>query len=64
MIRYTSSKQLSLEGFVLPFGGKLNPRNRWVKWSEIIPWDDLAVCVTTKPWILRRADPERTHVLC
>jgi len=37
MIRYTSSKQLSL-----PFGGKLNPKNRWVKWSEIIPWDGLA----------------------
>lgn len=43
MIRYKSSKQLTLEGFSLPFGGKLNPENRWVKWSEIIPWDDLAV---------------------
>ena len=43
MIRYTSSKQLSLEGFKLPFGGELNPENRWVKWSEHIPWDDLAV---------------------
>lgn len=32
-----------LDGFTLPFGGKLNPDNRWVKWSEIIPWDDLAV---------------------
>jgi len=42
MIRYTSSKQLSLEGFTLPFGGQLNPNNRWVKWSEIIPWDGLA----------------------
>ncbi len=43
MIRYTSSKQLSLEGFKLPFGGELNPENRWVKWSEHIPWDNLAV---------------------
>ena len=43
MIRYTSSKQLSLEGFTLPFGGKLNARNRWVKWSQFIPWDGLAV---------------------
>jgi IS5 family transposase len=42
MIRYTSSRQLSLEGFRLPFGGKLNPQNRWVKWSEVIPWDGLA----------------------
>ena len=44
MIRYKSSKQLTLDGFTLPFGGKLSPENRWVKWSEIIPWDDLAVC--------------------
>ena len=43
MIRYKSSKQLTLDGFTLPFGGKLSPENRWVKWSEIIPWDDLAV---------------------
>ena len=43
MIRYKSSRQLSLDGFLLPFGGKLNPENRWVKWSEVIPWDDLAV---------------------
>ena len=43
MIRYKSSRQLSLEGFILPFGGKLNPDNRWVKWSGVIPWDGLAV---------------------
>lgn len=43
MIRYKSNRQLSLEGFSLPFGGKLNPENRWVKWSQVIPWDDLAI---------------------
>jgi len=43
MIRYKSSRQLSLDGFSLPFGGKLNPENRWVKWSEVIPWDELAI---------------------
>ena len=21
----------------------MNPENRWVKWSEVIPWDELAV---------------------
>lgn len=42
MIRYTSERQMSLEGFVLPFGGKLNPENRWVKLSARIPWDELA----------------------
>ena len=44
MIRYTSGRQLNLDGFSLPFGGSLNPKNRWVKWSEAIPWDDLATC--------------------
>jgi len=42
MIRYKSTRQLPLEGFSLPFGGKLNPANRWVKWSLAIPWDELA----------------------
>ncbi len=42
MIRYKSDRQLSLEGFHLPFGGKLNPENRWIRWSKSIPWDDLA----------------------
>ena len=41
MIRYTSERQLPLDGFLLPFGGTLNPSNRWVKLSHIIPWDDL-----------------------
>jgi len=43
MIRYKSNRQIPLEGFSLPFGGKLNPENRWVKWSQVIPWDDLAI---------------------
>lgn len=42
MIRYKSNRQLNLEGFHLPFGGQLNPDNRWVKWSRVIPWDELA----------------------
>ena len=42
MIRYTSERQLSLEGFTLPFGGKLNPENRWVKLGRRIPWDELS----------------------
>lgn len=42
MIQYKSTRQLNLDGFHLPFGGKLNPDNRWVKWSLTIPWDELA----------------------
>lgn len=43
MIRYKSNRQLNLKGFHLPFGGELSPDNRWVKWSWVIPWDDLAI---------------------
>ena len=43
MIRYKSNRQLNLEGFHLPFGGELSPENRWVRWSQVIPWDELAV---------------------
>jgi len=31
---------MSLEGFTLPFGRRLNPENRWVKLSRRIPWDN------------------------
>jgi len=30
--------QYLLEEFILPFEGKLNPENRWIKLSKIIPW--------------------------
>lgn len=36
MYKKSNKKQLS---FFLPFGGQLDPENRWVKLSEIIPWD-------------------------
>jgi len=42
MIRYRSSKQLSLEGFETPFQTALDKYNRWVKLSECLPWDELA----------------------
>ena len=40
MIRDQSSNQTALD-FYLPFGGELNPENRWVILSEVIPWDEL-----------------------
>lgn len=33
--------QIKIEDFVLPFDGKLNPENRWVKLSKLIPWDEI-----------------------
>src|SRR5690606_33976378 len=34
-----TERQLPLENFYLPFGGQLDPENRWVKLSKLIPWD-------------------------
>ena len=40
MYRQESPKQLSFEDFYLPFGGHLNPNNRWIRLAEFIPWDE------------------------
>jgi len=42
MIRYRSSKQLSLAEFDWPFQTALDGNNRWVRMSRCIPWDELS----------------------
>ena len=42
MIRYNSQRQLTLEGFETPFEMNLDPPNRWVKYANELPWDDVA----------------------
>lgn len=42
MIRYKSSKQLSILEFKTPWEIKLDKGNRWAKLAEIVPWDELA----------------------
>lgn len=37
----TDYDQLPLEDFYLPFGGSLDPKNRWVKLSRIMPWEKI-----------------------
>lgn len=39
MYRKTPKNQLSFENFYLPFGGKLNGNNRWIRLAEMIPWE-------------------------
>jgi len=41
MYRREHRHQLSFEDFFLPFGGKLSGDNRWIKLSELVPWDEL-----------------------
>jgi len=33
--------QLSIESIHVPFGGTLDPDNRWVLLSSLIPWEEL-----------------------
>lgn len=39
--KYVSTKQLSLAEFESPFERNLNPSNRWVILSKLLPWDEL-----------------------
>ena len=42
ILMYPNKKnQQSIEDFILPFGGELNPNNRWVHLAELIPWEEL-----------------------
>lgn len=41
MFQMNESGPKLLEDFHLPFGGKLNPENRWVQLSKLIPWDQV-----------------------
>ena len=42
MIRYEDPDQQRLPGFEKFFGIPLDMQNRWIKLSEIIPWDEFA----------------------
>jgi hypothetical protein len=41
MYRKHHNGQLSIEAFHLPFGGTLDPDNRWVIFSALMPWEEL-----------------------
>ena len=38
MYKYTEKQMILPHEFFLPFGGKLNPNNRWCKLASLIPW--------------------------
>jgi hypothetical protein len=38
---FQSAGQLSIEEFYVPFGGKLDPGNRWVVLANVFPWEPL-----------------------
>lgn len=41
MYRTQHNGQLSIDEFHLPFGGSLDPANRWLLLSALMPWEEL-----------------------
>ena len=41
MYKKQHNGQLSIEEFHIPFGGRLDPENRWVLFSSLMPWEEL-----------------------
>ncbi|MEB3302430.1 MAG: hypothetical protein VKN56_10735 [Cyanobacteriota bacterium] len=41
MYRKHHNGQLSIKDFHVPFGGTLDPENRWVLFSSLMPWEEL-----------------------
>ena len=39
MYKFERYRQLGLANFKQPVGLKMNPKNRWIKKGETIPWD-------------------------
>ncbi len=48
MYRKHHNGQLSIEEFHVPFGGKLDPENRWVIFSSLMPWEELEATYATQ----------------
>lgn len=63
MYRSESKKQLTFRDFYLPFEGKLNPKNRWMELSSMIPWEEFEekyVCQFSETGMGAPAKPFRT----
>jgi len=41
MYQEKNNEQLEFDNFYLPFNGKLNKENRWIKLSQMIPWVEI-----------------------
>jgi len=41
MYKYTEQQIMIPHEFFLPFGGKLNPNNRWCKLASLISWAEI-----------------------
>ena len=56
-----SRNQIGIEGFFLPFGGRLQKDNRWIRLTERMPWEEIKTIYlkTMNQETGRRAYPAR-----
>jgi len=48
MINIDDPNQIEIVNFTLPFSGRLNPKNKWIRLVKMIPWEELAGKYTKK----------------
>ena len=48
MYQEKNKDQLEFNNFHLPFSGKLDKENRWIKLSQLIPWDEIEIIYMEK----------------
>jgi len=48
MVNIDDPHQIEIVNFTLPFSGRLNPKNKWIRLAQMIPWEELAGKYTKK----------------
>lgn len=48
MVNFDDPNQVEIVDFVLPFSGRLDPNNKWIRLAKMIPWEELAGKYTKK----------------
>ena len=48
MVNFDDPNQIEIVDFVLPFSGRLDPNNKWIRLAKMIPWSELAGKYTKK----------------
>ncbi|MDP3488005.1 MAG: IS5 family transposase [Bacillota bacterium] len=56
MYKHNERQTILPDEFLLPFGGKLNPENRWCKLAQLIPWAEVEDRYT-KNFLQRNGQP-------
>lgn len=48
MVNIDDPNQIEIVNFILPFSGRLNPKNKWIRLAQMIPWEELTGKYTKK----------------